>query len=101
MAARAEMLGDTGVNVGRIRVPLRLWKKQPKILPRRLHPGGTRARPRSGSLVSLVKLTERLEVEAKRPRLSRRGNCDARRQEACEPPFPLDCTSIAAIGDDA
>ena len=55
------------------------------------------APPRSGSLVSLVKLTERSEVEAKRPRLSRRGNRDARRQDACEPPFPLDCTSIAAI----
>ena len=53
-----------------------------------LHPGGTPAQPRSGSLVSLVKLTERSEVEAKRPRLSRRGNCDARRQDAREPPFP-------------
>jgi len=81
-------------------VLLRFWKNQPKILLRRLHPGGTRAPPRSGSLVSLVKLTERSEVEAKRPRLSRRGNCDVRRQDACEPPFLLDCTSIAAIGDD-
>ena len=32
--------------------------------------------------------------------MSRRGNCDARHQDACELPFPLDCTSIAAIGDD-
>ena len=69
-------------------MPLRRCKNQPEILPRRLHPGGTRVPPRSGSL---VKLTERLEVEARWPRLSPRGNCDARRQDACGPPFPLDC----------
>ena len=64
----------------------------PAVSPR----SGTRVPPRSGSL---VKLTERLEVEARWPRLSPRGNCDALRQSACEPSFPSTATSIAAISN--